>query len=395
MLSFEDARQRLLGLARALPAERVAIDRARGRVLRERLSAPHDHPRFDLSTMDGFAVRALDGTNLPIVREESRAGGPLPPPLAPKHAMRVYTGAPMPEGADAVVIQEDVTVEGGSARFASAPRAGANVRPRGQDMRAGEIALEEGARLGPAQCALAASLDRAWLRVSRRPIVTILSTGDELRDPGTAGADPTAIPETNGVALAALTEHAGAIARVAPFVRDDEAATREAVREALRASDVVVTVGGASVGAHDHVRPALEAEGVAIDFWKVAMKPGKPLAVGTREGAIVLGVPGNPASAMITFALFGAPLLRALQNDRAPIRSRTATLEAPIAREPGRTEFYRATLEGSVVRVLLNQASGSIVTMARANALCVVPPEATRLDAGAEVEVLSFAELGL
>lgn len=398
MLSFQDALEHLLRLARPVGGERVAIDRAQGRVLAERIVAPYDAPLYDQSTMDGYAVRSSDcvqNTRLPIQPAESRAGGPLPPALLAKHAMRIFTGAPMPQGADAVVMQEEVTISDGHVSFERAPTQGRFVRPRGQDLRAGDVALEEGTRLSAAQCALACSLDRAWVRVARRPVVTILATGDELRDPASAGS-ATSIPDSNGVALAAIAEHAGAIARIAPHVGDDRHKTREAVRRALVGTDVLVTVGGASVGDHDHVRPALEAEGVTIDFWKVAIKPGKPLALGRSGETIVLGVPGNPASAMITFALFGVPLLRAMQRDaRVLPERRRARLIAPLLREAGRLEFYRATVDQGIVRLLENQASGAVVAMARANALCVVPAETTHLDKDAEVDVIPFSELGL
>jgi molybdopterin molybdotransferase len=405
MLSFEDARRRLLELARSMGDERVSVDRASGRVLRERVTSAGDHPPYDQSTMDGYAVRAADCVQstlirLPLADGESRAGGPLPPALPAKHAMRIFTGAPMPSGADAVVIQEEVTADGREISFPTAPAIGRFVRPRGQDLRARDVALEPGARLGPAQCALAASLDRAWVRVAARPAVTILATGDELRDPGSGGGDPTAIPDSNGVAIAALARFAGANARIAPAVGDDQNATRAAIRSALCSSDVLVTVGGASVGDHDHVRPAMEAEGVTLDFWKVAIKPGKPLVVGRSGNTIVLGLPGNPASAMITFALFGVPLLRAMQSDRVVLpRSERAHLAASLKREPGRLELYRALVEHdgarSVVRLLGNQASGAIVSMARANALGVVPAETTSLAEGDVIDVLPFAELGL
>ena len=399
MLSFEDARRRLLGLARVLGEERVSVEAAAGRVLRESITSPADHPPFDQSTMDGYAVRAADcvqNTKMPLADIESRAGGPMPSPLPSGHGMRIFTGAPMPDGADAVVIQEEVTRQGATIAFEKAPPKGRFVRPRGQDLKKGDIALESGTRLGPAHCALVASLDRAWVRAALRPSVTILATGDELRDPGTAGGDPTAIPDANGIALAALVRFAGASARIAPSVGDDRDATRAAIRNAIASSDVVVTVGGASVGDHDHVKPAMEAEGVTLDFWKVAIKPGKPLIVGRKGDVIVLGVPGNPASAMVTFALFGVPLLRAMQGDRRVLpTSVRAKLAKPIEREAGRLELYRAVLEEGVVTTLGNQASGAIVSMARANALAVVQAETTSLAAGDAVDVLPFGELGL
>lgn len=246
---------------------------------------------------------------------------------------------------------------------------------------------------------MAATADRAWLEVHRRPVITFLGTGDELRAPGSHGSSET-IPESNAVTLRAMARAAGAIVRVAPMVKDDRAATEAAFEAALRGSDLLVTIGGVSVGDHDLVRPALEAVGVKLDFWKVAIKPGKPIAVGRRGDAWVMGLPGNPASAMVTFALFGLPLLRAMQGDDRPVAALTpARLTRAVTHEPGRTAFLRASLarEGGELHVtpLANQASGAVTSMAAADALLRVPESSTGLPEGALVQVLPAAELGL
>jgi len=239
--------------------------------------------------------------------------------------------------------------------------------------------------------------------VAKRPEVAILATGDELRRPGTDPV-PGTIPESNTVVLRAMARRAGASARALPYVRDERSATERAFAAALEASDVVVTIGGVSVGDHDLVRPALEAVGVSLDFWRVAMKPGKPLAVGTfarpgRRDAIVLGLPGNPSSAMVTFALFGVPLLRALQGDAHPFPApRRARMTRAHAHDPGRLELARATIahgEGGelTVTTLGNQASGAVTTMAHSDALAIVPAEAGGVPAGAEVDVLLMSDL--
>ena len=402
MLSFEDAQRRLLSLAPRLAAERVTVDDACGRVLAEEVCAPVAIPAFDHSSMDGYAVASgeLEGPG-PYsleVRGESKTGA-SPPRLVPKTACRIFTGAELPPGADAVVMQEKVTRDGATATFAERPAPGKFVRKRGDDLAAGGIALTAGTRLSPAHLALAAMVDRAFLLVSRRPVVTILGTGDELRSPGSA-ARPGSIPESNGVALRAMARAAGAIAHVGPYVRDDRAATEAALEAALRTTDVLVTVGGVSVGDHDLVRPALEAIGVTIDFWKVAIKPGKPLAVGRRGDAIVLGLPGNPASAMVTFALFGVPLLRALAGDARPFPPPlTAKVSHAVAHEPGRRAFVRATLSRAdgawMVTPLANQASGAAISMAQADALMCVPQDSPGLVAGTDVDVYPLAALGI
>ena len=312
-------------------------------------------------------------------------------------AYRIFTGAEMPLGADAVVKQEDVTREGDRVSFMVRPKENAFIRRRGDDLGKGATAISQGTRLGPAHLGVAAAADLAWLTVSRRPILTLVGTGDELRTPGSRPAAGT-IAESNCVALRAMAIRAGAHVAVAPFVPDEAAATESAFEEALRSSDVVVSVGGVSVGDHDRVRPALEKIGVALEFWRVAMKPGKPLAVGRRGNAFVLALPGNPASAMVTFALFGLPLLRAMQGDTRPF---PATLRAHagtrLVRAAGRAEFARATLDrrGSqlVVTPLANQASGAVITMAQADALMCIPAECTELREGDAVDVLPFSEL--
>jgi molybdopterin molybdotransferase len=409
MLRFDEALARVLSLgAPALPAEIVPIEEADGRVLAADLLATVDLPGFDYSAMDGYAVstRAFASGEPPFrlpVAGESRTGAGAPGALAAGTAMRIFTGAEMPAGADAVVMQEAVTREGPvDALFSAKPRPGQYVRRRGEDLAAGSIAIPRGARLRPAHLALAAALDRAELAVSRRPSVAILATGDELRRPGT-GAVPGTIPESNTVALRAMARRAGATAEAHPYVRDDRAATERAFAAALDEADVVVTIGGVSVGEHDHVRPALEAVGVKLDFWRVAIKPGKPLAIGKkarpgRRDALVVGLPGNPASAMITFAVFGVPLLRAMQGELRPfpsfVRARTTRAHA---HDPGRLELARATVSydggGMRVSTLGNQASGAATTMAQAEALVIVPEAATGVGAGEEVDVLLLSDL--
>jgi molybdopterin molybdotransferase len=399
MLTFDEARARVLALARPLGEERVPTGSAAGRVLRADLRAPLDVPARDLSVMDGWAVRSHDcagPVSLPV-QGEIRAGGPPPPPLAPGHAMRIFTGAPLPDGADAVIMQERATREHGSVRFEDGTRPHAFVRRRGDDLRAGDVALRAGTRLRPAHCALAASLDLPMLPVARRPHVTVLCTGDELRDAGTAGA-PGQIADACGVAVAQMAERAGAVVRLAPIVRDDLDAIRGAIAAGLAGADVLVTVGGVSVGDADLVKAALEAEGVSLDFWRVALKPGKPLCVGRRDDEVVLGLPGNPVSAMVTFGLFGVPLLRACEGDAAPVPEPISVRVAEaVTHDTGRLELVRASLarEGgaTLARPLRHQASASLVGMAGADALLVLPADQARLDAGAEAVAYLLSDL--
>jgi molybdopterin molybdotransferase len=406
MLPFAEALARLLSLGRTLAAERVPLEEAAGRVLAEDVRAPGPLPPFDYSSMDGYALAAHDLAgdgpwDLPVAGE-SAAGGDLPD-LVPGTACRIFTGARLPHGADTVVMQERVERRGDTITMRARPRTGEHVRRKGEDLAEGAVAIARGSRLTPGRVALLAGLDRPHPLVARRPLVTVLCSGDELRAPGEPGK-PGSIPESNGYFVSAAARAAGALVRVGPFVRDDAEAARRAVAEALRGSDLVVTVGGVSVGDRDVVKPALEAAGVTIDFWKVRIKPGKPLlvghapGVGSDPGPLVIGLPGNPASASLTFLLFGVPLLRALQGDGAPLPPRLrATSRSTLRREPGRDEFVRARLsldEGElVVRTLPNQSSGAVTSFAEADALLVVPAERALVEEGESVDVIRLADI--
>ncbi|HEX6763998.1 MAG TPA: molybdopterin molybdotransferase MoeA, partial [Polyangiaceae bacterium] len=331
------------------------------------------------------------------VEGESRTGH-RPEPLVSGKAARIFTGAELPVGADTVIAQEDVERIGDSIRFVGVPRRGQHVRRAGEDLAKGMTALERGKRLGAADLALLSTLDVAEVGVAARPRVTLLATGDELRPAGTA-SDDGRIPDALSLPLAVLAGAAGARARIAPFVRDDPTATEDAVEAALRGTDLLVTIGGVSVGDHDRVRPALEARGVTLDFWKVAIKPGKPLASGVHEasGTLVLALPGNPASALITFALFGVPLLRALQGDARPLpRAIPLPLAGSYRKKPGRLEFVRVALEdgpeGPRARPLDNQASGALTSLAVADALAMIPAEASEVVEGSLVDIIEFRD---
>ncbi len=391
MLDFDVALERVLAGARPLGTERIAIGQGLGRVLAAPLAASAPIPAFDYSAMDGYAIStrdfAGDGPWTLPVRGESQTGHPAPA-LEPGSACRIFTGAPLPAGADAVVMQENVDREADTARFGERPAAFQHVRRAGEDLRAGAEALPAGTRLGPGQLALAAALDLGELLVARRPHVGILCTGDELRAPGSAPR-PGSIPESNGIALAAMVQSAGGVPHLAPLTRDDREATLRALEHAITGNNVLLTVGGVSVGEHDLVRPALEAAGAELDFWKVAIKPGKPLVHGSVGKTRVLGLPGNPVSAQVTFALFGVPLLRALQGDGQPLpRANRAELTRAVRQKPGRKSYQRARLDGDRVTPLDNQASGAPTSMAWANALVIVPADSTGFDAGAMVDVL-------
>jgi molybdopterin molybdotransferase len=396
MLPFAEALQRIVDSATLLGSERIELGLGVGRVLAEDLRSQSPLPGFDYSAMDGYAVArsAFTGEgpwSLPVVGE-SRAGA-LTAPLVVGSACRIFTGAPIPEGADMVVMQEDVTRDGNHARFATLPILGAHIRRRGEDLPEGAVALVRGTRLSPFHIGLAAAVDRNELLVARRPRVTILCTGEELRSPGSPPI-PGTIPDSNGPSLAALVAAAGAIPTLAPRIGDTLESTEAALRAALRGCDLLLTVGGVSVGEHDLVRAALAHVGAELEFWKVQIRPGKPLAFGRHGETSILGLPGNPVSAQLTFALFGMPLLRAMQGDRAPIPARGhARLHDELRQKPGRMGFYRAQLQGDLAIPAENQASGSAVSLARADALLILPADSVGLAAGESVEFIRLAEL--
>ncbi len=399
MLSFEEARSTVLTDVPLVGAERVSLRDAAGRVLARAVQARAPFPPFAASAMDGYAVTVTsfsgDGPWTLGVSAESRVGKE-PAPLVSGTACRIFTGAPVPAGADTIVMQEDVERDGPHAIFKVVPDRGAHIRRAGEDLLAGALALEAGTRLGAFQLALAASVDHAELVVAERPRVTIICTGDELRAPGEPHR-PGTIAESNAIGLRLLAEQAGASVTIAPLVGDDLPATRAAVERGLAASDLLVTVGGVSVGDHDVVRPALEQAGVELGFWKVAIKPGKPLALGRAGRVRVLSLPGNPASSMVTFALFGLPLLRTMQGDNHPLPMLLrARLGAGIRRKPGRLEFVRSRLamaSGALTVVpLSNQASGAVTSMAWSDALAIVPAEATSVAEGEMLDVLRVSD---
>jgi molybdopterin molybdotransferase len=397
-LSFLQARAQILQGVATLAPERVPLAEGAGRVLAEDLRADEPQPRFDYSAMDGYAVCAADLAangpwRLPVMKGESRAGA-SPEPLERGAACRIFTGAPVPVGADTVVMQENVERRGEEISLETRPSPGQHIRLAGEDLAIGQIALERATRLSAGAVALAAMLDRSELVVTRRPRVTILCTGEELRAPGSARGGAM-IPESNAVALQALARRAAAEVRVAPLAGDDPEETFLAVQSALEGADVVLTVGGVSVGDHDVVRPALERASVTLDFWRVAVKPGKPLAVGRRGQAYVLGLPGNPASALVTFVLFGMPLLRALQGDARPLATPLrASLAKGRKRQADRLELVRATLRREGDSTLAtphdNQASGAVTSLALSDGLAFIEPGQGLIEAGTPVDFLRW-----
>lgn len=399
MIDFSTARDLLLRSVASVPSpgvglERVPLSDAAGRVLAEDVHARVPIPLHDYSAMDGYAVSTADfpGSGpwkLPVVGE-CRTGHPAAT-LLPRSTVRIFTGAGIPAGADAVVMQENTSSEDGFVLVHQAPRVGDHVRRAGEDLKAGETALGSGTRLTGYQVGLLAAVDRSEVVVARRPRAVVVCTGDELRPAGSPGAP--GLAESNGVALAALARQAGALVGHAPLLADDRAATRAALESAAQHYDVVLTVGGVSVGDHDLVRPTLVELGAEVVFAKVAIKPGKPVMLARLGRSWVLGLPGNPASAQVTFSLFGMPLLRALQGDERPCSdARRVRLVTPVRQRPGRLGLYRGRVRGEEVELFDNQASGATTAIAWANCFAVVPADVEELAVGASIEVFMHAD---
>jgi molybdopterin molybdotransferase len=391
LLSIAEAQQLVLERSGPLPAENVPLEGAARRVLAEPARAEIDLPPFPSSAMDGYAVRADETPGRLRIEARIAAGNPATAALETGQAMGIATGGVVPDGADAVIPIEYVVEHGNEIEIGSAVESGDNVRPRGGDIRAGEVVVEAGAVLTPARLGAVAAAGIPQVRCARRPRAAVLPTGTELRRPGEALAAGE-IYEANGLILSAQLEAAGAVVELMPAVGDDEAAHRGALEHALD-RDVVVTSGGVSVGPHDLVR-RVEAElGVEEVFWRVSVKPGKPIAFGLRERTLFFGLPGNPVSALVGFVLFVEPAIRALQGVPDPLpRFDRGRLAAARRRNPERDELVRARLrrseDGPLLEPLTGQESHMIARSAAADALVFVPRGDGKLGDGASVDYL-------
>jgi molybdopterin molybdotransferase len=387
LLSLGEAIDDVLARARPLPSEDVPLGAARGRVLAEPARSAIDLPPFASSAMDGFAIRSADAPGTLVVVERIAAGRPAGRALAAGEAMGIATGGVVPEGADAVVPIENVVDHDNTVEIPSDVASGANVRPRGGDTSRGDEVVPSGTRLGAAQIGALAAAGVPNVRVARRPRVAVLATGTELREPGEQLA-PGEIYEANGVMLAAALEEYGASVDRIPPVEDDDNAHRGALERALEA-DVVVSSGGVSVGPHDLVRRVARELGVEEVFWRVAVKPGKPVSFGVRDATLVFGLPGNPVSTLVGFELFVRPALRALEGERDPgPRWELGALARPVRRNDVRDELVRSRVSDGGLVPLSGQESHMIVRAAAANALVLVPRGEGELRAGEAVRFL-------
>jgi molybdopterin molybdotransferase len=390
LLPLDEAIAEVLARAMPLPSETVPLAEARGRVLAEPARAAVDLPPFASSAMDGFAVRSADTPGTLVVVERIPAGRPAGRALAAGEAMGIATGGVVPDGADAVVPIEDVVEHGNSVEIPSDVVGAANVRPRGGDTAEGDDVVAAGTRLGAAQIGALAAAGVPEVRVARRPRAAVLTTGTELRAPGEP-LEPGQIYEANSVMLSAALDAAGAVVDRVPAVADEEGEHRAALERAL-AADVVVSSGGVSVGPHDLVRRVAQELGVEEVFWRVAVKPGKPVSFGTRGATLVFGLPGNPVSTLVGFELFVRPALRALEGERDPgPRWEAGTLARPIRRNGVRDELVRARRTEEGLEPLGGQESHMIVRAAAADALVHVPRGDGELAIGESVRFLPLS----
>lgn len=398
MLTVEQALQQILSRVEVMPTERVALLDALDRVLAEPVVATREIPPWPNSSMDGYAVRSADtlaGRARLAVVGRVAAGSMPSTPVEPGQAMRIFTGAPLPDGADAVIPQEDVEVDGASIAVARRIEAGAYVRPRGEDVRPGDAVLAPGQVIGPAEVGLLATLGWPQVRVHRRPRVAILSTGSELADLGQEPG-PGQIPNTNTYSLMGQTIAAGGEV-VNLGVAGDRLEEIERRLRAIDHADVLVSSAGVSVGDHDLVRAALERLGAELHLWQVSMRPGKPITFGSIRGRPLFGLPGNPVSAMVTFELFVRPALRKMLGHSVLDRPRlVARADQPIANPGARRGYLRVTLmpDGRRYSARLTGEQGSAIlrSMVLADGFAVLAGDA-RVEKGEDVEIIVLKPL--
>lgn len=389
LIDIAGAREIVLSAVRPLAPERVVLTDALGRVLAEDVTSAESMPPFDSSALDGYVMGDTSGGDLPVVGE-SRAGAPAAEALKPGEAMLISTGAAVPAGGVAVVGIERAQVSGGRVVLPPASD-GAAIRRAGEDMPAGERVLSEGADLGPPELGALAALGHADVLCGAVPRVAVLTTGDELVEPGAGPLAPGQIRNSNAYALAAQVQRAGGRVVAREIVRDDRDGTIDALGSALEAADLLVVSGGVSVGPHDHVKPALSELGVEELFWRVALKPGKPTWFGTYGDKAVFGLPGNPVSSMVTFHLFARPALRRLAGGGAHDTRSQARLDVGYEREPGRDQVLRVRLDarpdGWHVAPTKPQGSHVLTSMLGAQAFAIVPRGVGELPAGSTVDI--------
>ncbi|PJK29558.1 gephyrin-like molybdotransferase Glp [Minwuia thermotolerans] len=399
MIPVAEARGRILAALSPTPLEWVGLERASGRVLAEPVLARRTQPPADMSAMDGYAVRAADTGNGQPLRQigESAAGHGFDGSIGPGETVRIFTGAPLPEGADAILIQEDAEADGDTIRPKAAVAPGTYVRPAGLDFREGDAGMAAGQEIGPRNIGLLAAMNAPWVPVRRRPRIALLSTGDELVRPGEAPG-PDQIISSNALSVGALVAKAGGEPVDIGIAPDRPDALAEAGRRA-GGCDMLVTLGGASVGEHDLVQEVLGGKGLDIDFWRIAMRPGKPLMFGRFGDVPLLGLPGNPVSALVCGVIFLRPAIRAMlgAEDTVP-PLRRGRLGRDLPANDRREDYLRSIAVSAddgppMVTPFERQDSSMLSVMSRANALAVRPPHAPAMAAGEPIDYITLDHL--
>ncbi|MCH7544134.1 MAG: molybdopterin molybdotransferase MoeA [Proteobacteria bacterium] len=397
-ISVDQARARITGAFNPLAAEQVGIEGALGRVLAEDLASRRGQPPVAVSAMDGYAVRARDVANVPVTLKvigEAPAGAEFKGKIGAGEAVRIFTGGPVPDGADAIVIQENTDLGAEAVSVKETVEAGAYIREAGLDFKEHDVLLRQGRVLTARDVGLAAAMNRPWLSVRRKPRVAIFATGDEVVMPGEP-LGPNQIASSNAVALAAIVSADGGV----PFnlgIAPDDAGAIGALAEGARGMDLLITTGGVSVGDHDLVMKALGDHGLELDFWRIAMKPGKPLMFGRLGATPMLGLPGNPVSALVCAVLFVRPALAVMLGiDRAEETVKSARLGKDVGKNGAREEYMRATLTqndaGEQLVIPFDvQDSSMLATLAGADCLIKRPPHAPAAKAGERVEIIPLA----
>ena len=400
MLSVRDAHARVIAAFETLPAEMVSVADAAGRVLAAPAKARLTQPPADLSAMDGYAVRAADVPSAPATLTlvgQAPAGGSYDQVLKAGETVRIFTGGPLPQGADAIVIQEDTKANGAEITILEAPRLGRHVRKAGLDFKAGEQPFGAGRTLSTRDVALAAAMNLPWLSVHRKPRVAILSTGDELVMPGEP-VGRNQIVSSSGIAVAALVRGWGGEPTLFDIARDDAALIENRIAAGAQ-HDLLITLGGASVGDHDLVQAALKAQGFSMDFWRIAMRPGKPLMFAAKDRARVLGLPGNPVSTMICALLFLKPAMeRMLGQPGDLVATQPARLAVDLKQNDQREDYIRSTLIRAADGALIVephpvQDSSMLSVLAHANGLLVRPAHDPARTKGETVQIVDLATL--
>ncbi|MBK5094361.1 MAG: molybdopterin molybdotransferase MoeA [Deltaproteobacteria bacterium] len=392
MPTFEEARELILEQISPLGKERIPLSKAGGRVLAEDVVAPWDMPHADNSAMDGYAVRSEDCVEPSVLKVVGYhpAGGAVNVRVEKGCAVRIMTGAPLPEGGDAVVPLEETEESDSWVRIRVSVKAGAHVRYRGEDVRSNDRVLSAGTVLRPPEISMLASVGKVLLSVYRRPLVAVLSTGDELVEPGEPHT-PGAIINSNTFSLAAALAEGGAEPVNLGIARDDLSSLREKLAEGFSA-DALITTAGVSMGDRDLVREALAEFSVREIFWKVAMRPGSPTAFGVRDGKPVFSLPGNPVSSLVTFEVFVRPALRKMMGQAEFLKPLVkATLKETVKKKEGRVQFLRVKIdleEGKyVIRSAGDQKTGILKTMVHADGIALLPSDRTTFQAGDQVDV--------